>query len=169
LHIRGGYVIPTQRSGNNTVESRQNPFTLVAALDSKDFATGELFIDDGITQIDSKRYLLYNFTVNATKIILEPKNMDWINGTKLGTELDPINTSIDEFKIFGVIDSPYPLLINLTIWQKEKLIREEFFNSTRISHHLSLGVLTLQNLETYLDLSYNHKYVLEWDNRHWDK
>jgi len=175
LHIRGGYVIPTQPSGNNTEESRKNPFTLVAALDLNDFVTGELFIDDGITHdgvlgIDPKTYLLYNFTVNATKIILEPKNMDWIIGTKLETESQsPINTCIGEIKIFGVIDPPYPLLINLTTWKHEGSILEDKFNSTDVSHDSSLGVLTLQNLETYLDLSSNSKYVFEWDYRHWNK
>ena len=29
LHIRGGYIIPTQQPGMNTDESRKNPFELV--------------------------------------------------------------------------------------------------------------------------------------------
>jgi len=171
LHIRGGYVIPTQPSGNNTEESRQNPFTLVAALDLNDFATGELFIDDGITHDwVLGKYLLYNFTVNATKIILEPKDIDGIIRTKLETESHP-NTQIGEIKIFGVIDPPYPLLINLTTLDPAGSILEEYqFNSTTdVSHDLSLGVLTLQNLEKHLDLSSNSKYVFEWDYRHWNK
>ncbi len=166
MHIRGGYIIPTQPEGINTEESRQNSFILVAALDSNRSATGELFIDDGITEINPETYLLYSFTVNATKIILEPKNMRWS-----GTQLEKTNTSIEEIKIFGVIDPPYPLLINLT----EETLQDSHPTSTltvmltQISHDSSLGVLTLQNLTEYLDLRRNRRYVLEWNNRNWDK
>jgi hypothetical protein len=171
LHIRGGYIIPTQPEGINTEESRQNSFTLVAALDSNHSATGELFIDDGITEINPETYLLYSFTVSATKMILEPKNMNWLEKT----QLEKTNTFIEEIKIFGVIDPPYPLSINLT----EETSQDSHptptptptptVKLTQISHDSSLGVLTLQNLTEYLDLRRNHRYVLEWDNRRWNK
>ncbi|KAK7508259.1 hypothetical protein BaRGS_00000498, partial [Batillaria attramentaria] len=47
LHVRGGYVLPTQRPANNTHFSRQNPFTLRVYLDDSDTASGSLFWDDG--------------------------------------------------------------------------------------------------------------------------
>jgi hypothetical protein len=49
LHIRGGYIIPTQdpKESLNTVDSRKKPFGLIVALDDDEKATGDLFIDDG--------------------------------------------------------------------------------------------------------------------------
>ncbi|ELT99254.1 hypothetical protein CAPTEDRAFT_104310 [Capitella teleta] len=47
LHIRGGYVLPTQRPANTTVTSRQHPLGLIVALDADSQATGSLFWDDG--------------------------------------------------------------------------------------------------------------------------
>ncbi|XP_033117884.1 maltase-glucoamylase, intestinal-like [Anneissia japonica] len=54
LHIRGGYVIPTQEPGNTTHHSRQNNMGLIVALPEygNDLAVGDLFWDDG----DSKEH-----------------------------------------------------------------------------------------------------------------
>ncbi|XP_071949869.1 sucrase-isomaltase, intestinal-like [Antedon mediterranea] len=49
LHVRGGYVIPTQEPANTTYHSRMNPMGLIVALPEygNDFAIGDLFWDDG--------------------------------------------------------------------------------------------------------------------------
>lgn len=49
IHIRGGYIVPTQKPGNTTSTSRKNPWSLIIALDKDSKASGELFVDDGIS------------------------------------------------------------------------------------------------------------------------
>ncbi|KAG4066226.1 hypothetical protein HA402_000450 [Bradysia odoriphaga] len=49
LHVRGGYVLPTQEPALNTMLSRQNPFGLIVALDNAFYAKGQMYYDDGIT------------------------------------------------------------------------------------------------------------------------
>jgi hypothetical protein len=49
LHIRGGFILPTQdpKGSLNTVDSREKPFGLLVALNDYEKAIGDLFIDDG--------------------------------------------------------------------------------------------------------------------------
>lgn len=50
IHIRGGYIIPIQKAGNTTKTSRQNPWSLIVALDQNGSAQGELYLDDGVSR-----------------------------------------------------------------------------------------------------------------------
>ena len=60
LHVRGGNVFPLQMEDLNTELSRGNNWRILAALDDNESATGELFMDDGITldTIKNGDYLL---------------------------------------------------------------------------------------------------------------
>ncbi|CAK4032302.1 alpha-glucosidase [Lecanosticta acicola] len=53
IHIRGGYIIPTQKPGNTTKTSRLNPWNIIVALDEESQASGTLFLDDGISLVQS--------------------------------------------------------------------------------------------------------------------
>nr|XP_040145527.1 maltase-glucoamylase, intestinal [Ictidomys tridecemlineatus] len=59
LHLRGGYIFPTQQPSTTTMASRRNPLGLIIALDENKEATGKLFWDDGETKdkviVDTKR------------------------------------------------------------------------------------------------------------------
>ena len=48
IFIRGGSIIPIQRAGNTTRTSRQQPWSLIVALDKDGKAEGDLYLDDGI-------------------------------------------------------------------------------------------------------------------------
>ncbi|XP_044534936.1 maltase-glucoamylase, intestinal-like [Gracilinanus agilis] len=50
LHLRGGYIFPTQVPAETTEASRKNPLGFIIALDDKKEAKGELFWDDGETR-----------------------------------------------------------------------------------------------------------------------
>ena len=49
LHIRGGVILPVQVPGNTTAVSRSNNFGLIVALDNNGSASGDLYIDDGVS------------------------------------------------------------------------------------------------------------------------
>uniref|UniRef100_A0A8C0ZWV6 Sucrase-isomaltase, intestinal n=1 Tax=Castor canadensis TaxID=51338 RepID=A0A8C0ZWV6_CASCN len=85
LHLRGGYIFPTQQPNTTTVASRQNPLGLIIALDEKKEAKGELFWDDGQTEgeccFENINHLDVNISHSAYK--------------------DPNNLAFQEIKIFG--------------------------------------------------------------------
>lgn len=72
LHVRAGYILPTQRPANNTVHSRQNPFTLRVMLDSQGQASGSLFWDDGksVDTYEQGNYYLANFNCVSNRLTM---------------------------------------------------------------------------------------------------
>lgn len=60
VHVKGGSILPLQKAAMTTTESRKTPFTLLAALCSKDMAKGSLFWDDG-EQIKLDKYLSISY------------------------------------------------------------------------------------------------------------
>lgn len=58
LLIRAGSILPAQKPGPTTTDSRKNGFELLVALDRFEFAKGELYWDDGdsLDSIEKKEY-----------------------------------------------------------------------------------------------------------------
>lgn len=79
LHVRGGYIIPTQKPDNNTSFSRKNPFGLIVALDANKLATGEVFWDDGdsIDSIEKSQFFLAKFLFSANKLSMTINNNNY--------------------------------------------------------------------------------------------
>jgi lysosomal alpha-glucosidase len=72
LHIRASSIIPLQYPALTTTELRNNTYNLVVALDSKESANGDLFIDDGdtIDTIENGIYTLVEFiAISSTSTI----------------------------------------------------------------------------------------------------
>lgn len=78
LHIRGGYIIPTQdpKGSLNTVDSREKPFGLLVALDDHDKAIGDLFIDDGDSPVSLNKFahIEFSFETDVLKIVIAQNN-----------------------------------------------------------------------------------------------
>ncbi|XP_064650089.1 sucrase-isomaltase, intestinal-like isoform X2 [Lineus longissimus] len=64
LHVRGGYIIPTQLPSRSTKYSRSNPMGLIVAIDDNGKAKGDLFWDDGetIDSFENGAYFLAQFS-----------------------------------------------------------------------------------------------------------
>ncbi|KAJ9620482.1 hypothetical protein H2203_007688 [Taxawa tesnikishii (nom. ined.)] len=58
VHVRGGSVLPLQLPGNTTATTKNNPYSLLIALDKNGEAAGSLYLDDGVSLIQ-----------NATKLV----------------------------------------------------------------------------------------------------
>ncbi|XP_029161995.1 lysosomal alpha-glucosidase-like [Nylanderia fulva] len=69
LLIRGGSILPAQKPGVTTTESRKNNFELIVALSEAGNATGELYWDDGdsIDSVKKKEYLWLSFSAMKSK------------------------------------------------------------------------------------------------------
>lgn len=81
LHVRGGYIIPTQEPANTTEYSRRNPFGLIIAMDGYGEAKGDLFFDDGDTDISLNGHYLATLTVRESvlKMNIEENNYAEMN------------------------------------------------------------------------------------------
>lgn len=71
LLIRGGSILPAQKPGATTTESRKNNFELIVALNEAGNAEGELYWDDGdsIDSIKKKEYLWLSFIANKSSLL----------------------------------------------------------------------------------------------------
>jgi alpha-glucosidase len=47
VYVRGGSVLPMQKSALTTRDARRTPWSLLTALDRQGFASGQLYLDDG--------------------------------------------------------------------------------------------------------------------------
>ncbi|EFN71395.1 Lysosomal alpha-glucosidase [Camponotus floridanus] len=71
LLIRGGSILPAQKPGATTTESRENNFELIVSLNEAGNAKGELYWDDGdsIDSIRKEEYLWLSFTANTSSLL----------------------------------------------------------------------------------------------------
>jgi alpha-glucosidase len=65
IHLMGGHIVPTQDWGMTTTASRATNFTLLAALDEKHMASGDLYWDNG-DQLELTNYIRSSFNCAVT-------------------------------------------------------------------------------------------------------
>ncbi|ETM00921.1 hypothetical protein L917_02417 [Phytophthora nicotianae] len=104
VHLRGGYVIPTQQSLTTTALSRRGAFTLLAALDMSQetpSAFGELYVDDGdsLSAVEDRRYSLMNFGVLQNS----SNSVEFKNSIKFHGYAGPeMQADLSEIRVYGV-------------------------------------------------------------------
>lgn len=77
IHVRGGYIIPTQQAGNTTKTSRKNPWSLLIALDNCGQAAGVLFLDDGISlEPAATKDVKFSFAENVLHVKIDGQYQD---------------------------------------------------------------------------------------------
>ncbi|XP_063298679.1 sucrase-isomaltase, intestinal [Pelobates fuscus] len=143
LHVRGGYILPTQKPARTTAYSRKNPLGLIVALDESGTAKGQLFWDDGETRdtLKSETYTLYDFSVSNNMLHLTVSHKGYS---------DPNNLKFEEIKVFGV-----PQSVSVVKVKKNGVDESQ---SVGIAYD-SNKVLTL----TGLQLTLGESYTVEWD------
>ena len=84
MHVRGGFILPTQDPASNTVASRKNPFGLIIALDDDDAATGSLYWDEGdsLNPLESGNYALFHFIAVNVRVVDKEENSENCRSTK---------------------------------------------------------------------------------------
>ncbi|XP_053315016.1 sucrase-isomaltase, intestinal [Spea bombifrons] len=143
LHVRGGYILPTQKPARTTFHSRKNPLGLIIALDDNETAKGELFWDDGETRetIGSNSYILYTFSVSSNVLHMTAVDAGYT---------DPNNLMFEEISIFGV-----PRSSSIITVKKNGVVQP----SNASINYDSNKVLRI----TGLQLSLGESYTVEWN------
>jgi len=100
LHIRGGYIIPTQEAGLTTAESRTKPYTLTIALNIDGCAYGSIYLDDGYSSDVKNECSLIEFKFENYTLTCIPKYSGY----------NPM-ARINRIRIFGItFENYYPEL-----------------------------------------------------------
>ncbi|XP_065063012.1 lysosomal alpha-glucosidase-like [Rhopilema esculentum] len=102
LHMRGGFIAPTQKPGLTTTASRKNPLGLYAALDDNGEAHGTQFIDDG--------EVLQDMLLHATNVTYTVK--DGVLTSYPGMANYKPEVTWDDLVVFGIKQSPGKVTIN---------------------------------------------------------
>jgi alpha-glucosidase (family GH31 glycosyl hydrolase) len=133
VHIRGGYIIPTQGPKLSIYENRRSPFGLIVALDAEGKAKGELYLDDG-SSIDIKgkkseiKYAAKEGSLTASG------SYNYTESQKLAT-----------IKVLGVESEPSKVVV-------------EQGKSTTAKFTYKEGVLIVEDLA----ISMNEDFTLNW-------
>ncbi|XP_040513111.1 maltase-glucoamylase, intestinal isoform X2 [Gallus gallus] len=143
LHLRGGYVVPTQRPNTTTVSSRRNALGLIVALDDSGAAAGELFWDDGESTgtIEGGIYVHYDFRVSNNELHMNVTNSGYS---------DPNQLRFEEIRILGLQQE----LTELTVLQNNVVLSS--------SHNITYKPTEKVALITGLQLALGSAYTLRW-------
>nr|XP_013013967.1 probable maltase-glucoamylase 2 [Cavia porcellus] len=144
LHLRGGYIFPTQQPNTTTATSRKNPLGLIVALDYKREARGELYWDDGVSKdsVDEKKYIMYDFSVTSNHLQAKITNNNY---------MDPNNLMFTNITIFGMDKEP----ANFTVLSNSSTIP-----ISSIVYNASTQVVTITDLR---GLVLGQEFSIEWN------
>ncbi|XP_035314664.1 putative maltase-glucoamylase-like protein FLJ16351 isoform X1 [Cricetulus griseus] len=143
LHLRGGYIFPTQQPNTTTESSRKNPLGLIVALDYKREAKGQLYWDDGVSKgtVLERKYILYDFSVTSNHLQAKIINNNYV---------DPNDLMFTDIRILGMDKEPTGLNV--------------LFNNNAIpilsyNYNASTKVLVIDNLT---GLKLGQEFTIEW-------
>ncbi|ELK13785.1 Maltase-glucoamylase, intestinal [Pteropus alecto] len=144
LHLRGGYIFPTQQPNTTTEASRKNSLGLIVALDYKREAQGELYWDDGVSPdaVDEKNYILYDFSVTSNLLQAKITNNNY---------KDPDNLMFTDIIILGMDKQP----TNLTV-----LVNNIFTSISNVDYSASTKVLKITDLK---GLVLGQEFSITWN------
>ncbi|NXA12159.1 MGA protein, partial [Sapayoa aenigma] len=145
LHLRGGYIFPTQQPSNTTVASRQNPMGLIIALDDNNEASGNLFWDDGesTNTVDGNYYTYYEFQVSNNVLQLNATYSDYFDPDR------PI--FFEEIKILGMLHE----ITSVTVSQNGVVLEYPI----NISYDSTRKVALITGLQLECGMSYTVRWT----------
>ncbi|KAM6199074.1 sucrase-isomaltase, intestinal [Sarcoramphus papa] len=143
LHLRGGYIYPTQQPANTTVASRKNPMGLIIALDDNNAASGDLFWDDGESTdtVESKAYIYYEFTVSNNVLQMTAINSNYA---------DPNNLKFEEIKILGALQEITAVTVSQNNVVENSPLNITYYPLEKVAHI------------TGLQLELGKSYTVKW-------
>ncbi|XP_038308445.1 putative maltase-glucoamylase-like protein FLJ16351 isoform X4 [Canis lupus familiaris] len=152
LHLRGGFIFPTQQPSTTTEISRKNSLGLIVALDYKREAQGELYWDDGVSKDTvTEKYILYNFSVTSNRLqakiinntYMDPDNLMFTDIIILGMDKQPTNFTV------LLSNSPTPVS-NVNYNVSSKVVKISDLKGLVLGQEFSIGwKLPVSDLEKF--------------------
>ncbi|ELW68867.1 Maltase-glucoamylase, intestinal [Tupaia chinensis] len=141
LHLRGGYIFPTQQPGTSTEVSRKNSLGLIVALDYKREGKGQLYWDDGVSRggCPYMRSLWFSVTNRLQAKVIYCNYMD------------PDNLTFTDIRILGMDKQPanFTVIVNGSVTS----------DVLNVTYSASTKVVTITNLQ---GLALGQEFSLEW-------
>ncbi|XP_056421060.1 sucrase-isomaltase, intestinal isoform X1 [Hyla sarda] len=143
LHLRGGYIFPTQQPDVTTEASRKKPLGLIVTLDDNEAAHGEFFWDDLESRdtIESGKYILYHFSVSNNRLIMQAARSDYT---------DPNNLVFDEIKVYGLTRGTTSVIVTMNGQTIQPALSFRFDNN-KVLHITGLQLRLGQNFTVTWD------------------
>nr|XP_025710613.1 putative maltase-glucoamylase-like protein FLJ16351 [Callorhinus ursinus] len=141
LHLRGGFIFPTQQPNITTEASRKNSLGLIVALDYEREAKGELYWDDGVSKDAEKKYILYDFSVTSNRLQANIINNNYT---------DPNNLMFTDIIILGMDKQP----TNFTV-----LLSNSATSISNVAYDVSSKVVKISDLK---GLVLGQEFSIEW-------
>ncbi|KAK9364715.1 glycosyl hydrolases family 31-domain-containing protein [Lipomyces kononenkoae] len=83
VHIKGGVILPAQYPAKTTYSTTQNPYFLIAALDSNGMSSGGLYVDDGVSV--NPAYTQLTFALSGSTLTIRVSQNFFYIGPKLNS------------------------------------------------------------------------------------
>ncbi|XP_040499843.1 probable maltase-glucoamylase 2 [Ursus maritimus] len=141
LHLRGGFIFPTQQPNTTTEASRKNSLGLIVALDYKREAWGELYWDDGVSKDGEKQYILYDFSVSSNRLQANIINNSYT---------DPNNLMFTDIIILGMDKQPTDFTV---------LLNNSATSISNVAYNVSSKVVEISDLR---GLILGQGFSIEW-------
>ncbi|CAI5708954.1 unnamed protein product [Hyaloperonospora brassicae] len=163
VHLRGGYIVPTQQPLSTTALSRRGAFTLLAALCVSGeilTASGELYVDDGdsLSSMEENRYSLMRFDVyRNTSNTIELKSLLMVHGYA-GPEM---HADLKEIRVYGVYGDAFEANSSMktTVLSPSGGCLHE--RSVKADYFAQSGMLVLSRLDMSIGKEFHVKVVAE--------
>ncbi|XP_075528814.1 lysosomal alpha-glucosidase-like [Dermacentor variabilis] len=144
VHVRGGQVLPVQPTLKNTMDRTKVPYDLYV-YPKDGFATGELFVDDGISQgtVESNQYDLFSFILAQN--LLRVSISHFGNGTRQ-------NATVRNIVFFDVDAAPSRVTMNKNSLSQNSVLHDPTKKSLTVTVNLQLRSLNSMATEAVLQL-----------------
>ncbi|GMG55971.1 unnamed protein product [Ambrosiozyma monospora] len=147
LFVRGGFVLPLQDPGYTISKSRVNPFRLVAALDADGNASGDLFLDDGESPLDS------NYEGNYRNVEFQVVDGGLLTVGASGNYKVGDDVVLESVTVLGVTKKPDNVVFTYAGDKTGNRITSFDYHNT---------TLVISGLGNYTDGAFNRNFTLSW-------
>jgi maltase-glucoamylase len=163
LHVRGGFILPTQDPANTTEFSRRNPFGLIVAPNEENEAKGDLFYDDGSSNLEKNSYFYATFFLrdNVLKMNIEHNTFRTEMRSKKLNTIRIFMKNPDRNLKFYLNGDNQPYFGNKVFFEDRQVILKNLSLSMDQPLTLKWTVEDLRNEETILDCSLQNKALSE--------
>ncbi|KAF2155286.1 glycoside hydrolase family 31 protein [Myriangium duriaei CBS 260.36] len=136
VHIRGGYILPLQEAKMTTTESRNSSWSLIVPLDQNQAATGDIYIDDGASQVQ-----------NATLEVALTASNGTLYASSKGEYKD--TNALANVTVLGMVKAPTSVALN--------------GNTVQFSYDNAIGRLSVTGLQnTTAQGAWSQDWRLTW-------